>query len=140
MAEKRCAPKPPRIADIGPWASLFRALADPHRLHIFAMIAGAGDDDVCVCDINDGVPLLQPTVSHHLKVLRDCGLVVGTRRGTWVYYRLADGAAERIRQAVRAVFPRSPAYDDAPLPERHARRKRRIAGNGARRGPVPTPR
>ncbi|HME81725.1 MAG TPA: metalloregulator ArsR/SmtB family transcription factor [Candidatus Eremiobacteraceae bacterium] len=126
MAEKRCAPKPPRVTDTGPGAALFRALADPHRLHIFAMIAAAGDD-VCVCDINEGVPLLQPTVSHHLKILRDCGLVVGARRGTWVYYRLADGAGERVRQAVAAILPRVLAREDEPLAERHVRRKRRVA-------------
>lgn len=83
---------------------LFKALADPHRLTMLATLARAGDE-VCVCDFTDALPLEQPTVSHHLKILRDAGLVTGERRGTWVYYRLAADARERIDAALRSVIP-----------------------------------
>lgn len=85
-------------------AALFKALGDPHRLTILATLARAGDV-VCVCDFTSALPLNQPTVSHHLKTLRDCGLVTGERRGTWVYYRLTPGARERIDAALHAVLP-----------------------------------
>ncbi len=85
-------------------AELFRALADPHRLTILARLARA-ERQVCVCDITAALPLNQPAVSHHLKVLKDAGLVTSERRGTWVYYAPAEGARERLASALRAVFP-----------------------------------
>ncbi len=102
---QRCCPpahvdEADRTADAG----IFKALADPHRLTILATLARA-EDEVCVCDFTSALPLNQPTVSHHLKILRDAGLVVCERRGTWVYYRLAPDAEERISRAHRAVFP-----------------------------------
>ena len=133
MPEKRCAtPKPPKIGETSAAAAVFRALADPQRLRIFAMIAQAGDE-VCVCDVNDGVPLLQPTVSHHLKILRECGLITGTRRSNWVYYRLADGAAEKLRASLAFVIPRTVSLHNASLPaDRPVRRKRRIVASTTR--------
>jgi len=89
-------------------AALFRASADPHRLAILATLARA-DDEVCVCDFTSGLPLNQPTVSHHLKILRDAALVTSERRGTWVYYRLADDARERLDGALHAIIPKEPA-------------------------------
>ena len=65
--------------------SLFRALGDPTRLEIFRLIA-AQDDPICVCDIVDRFDVSQPTISHHLKVLREAGLVTVSRRGIWAYY------------------------------------------------------
>ncbi len=84
-------------------AALFKVLADPHRARILAAIAQAGDE-VCVCDLTAGLPLEQPTVSHHLRVLRTAGLVTSERRGTWVYYRLAAGAKALLADAVAAVL------------------------------------
>lgn len=84
-------------------AALFKAVADPHRLTILATLARA-DEEVCVCDFTDGLPLNQPTVSHHLRILRDADLVVSERRGTWVYYRLADNAHDRLRDALGSVL------------------------------------
>lgn len=81
-----------------------KALADPHRLTIFASLARA-QDEVCVCDFTAGLPLNQPAVSHHLKVLRESGLVICERRGTWVYYRVAPGAQRRLHDALNLVFP-----------------------------------
>jgi DNA-binding transcriptional ArsR family regulator len=105
MSMQRCCP-PAAIdpVDRSDDAAIFKALGDPHRLTILATLARA-DDDVCVCDFTSALPLNQPTVSHHLKLLRDAGLVVGERRGTWVYYRLARGARERITAALHAVLP-----------------------------------
>lgn len=65
-------------------AGLFKALADPIRLQLYSRIVAA-KDEVCVCDIQD-VGVSQPTVSHHLRKLREAGLIDCERRGTWVYY------------------------------------------------------
>lgn len=69
-------------------AAVFKALADPVRLRIFSMIASSPDGELCVCDVLD-VGVSQPTVSHHLKKLREAGLVTSRRDGTWVHYRVA---------------------------------------------------
>jgi len=63
------------------------------------------DDEVCVCDFTAALPLNQPTVSHHLRILRDAGLVTWERRGTWVYYRLADDAQRRLTAAIGSLLP-----------------------------------
>jgi ArsR family transcriptional regulator len=88
-------------------AELFKALADPHRLKIFATVARA-INEVCVCDLTAGLPLEQPTVSHHLRVLRESGLLLSERRGTWVYYRLAPGALDVLHHALDSL-ERSPS-------------------------------
>jgi ArsR family transcriptional regulator, arsenate/arsenite/antimonite-responsive transcriptional repressor len=104
MSMQRCCP-PARVEerDFSGEAALLKALADPHRLTMLATLAAA-EGEVCVCDFTDGLPLNQPTVSHHLRVLREAGLVACERRGTWVYYRLAADAAERVRSALTLVF------------------------------------
>jgi ArsR family transcriptional regulator len=71
----------------------FKALGDPTRLAIVNQIAGSGES--CVCSL-DSLGLSQPTVSHHLKILRDAGLVESTRRGTWAFYRLVPSAVEAL--------------------------------------------
>ena len=101
--QRCCAPgEIPRL-DLAAEAALFRALADPHRLTILAALDRA-DNDVCVCDFTDALPLSQPTVSHHLRILREAGLITGERRGTWVYYRLTPDAHDRIRTGLASVF------------------------------------
>ncbi|MFI6586798.1 ArsR/SmtB family transcription factor [Embleya sp. NPDC050493] len=77
------------------YAAMFKALGDPVRLRLFSMIASRGGDEVCVCDILD-VGVSQPTVSHHLKKLREAGLITGERRGTWVYYRPVAGTTSAL--------------------------------------------
>ena len=84
------------------YAGWFKALADPTRIRILNLLAQS-DEPVCVCDITDQFPLGQPTISHHLKVLRDVRFVFAERRGTYMYYQvnracLADfpGAAKQI--------------------------------------------
>lgn len=66
-------------------AAVFKALADPVRLRLMSLIASA-DDEVCVCDLTGQFEVSAPTISHHLRVLREAGLVDCERRGTWVYY------------------------------------------------------
>ncbi|MFR9673557.1 ArsR/SmtB family transcription factor [Streptomyces sp. TR02-1] len=68
-------------------APLFKALGDPVRLRLFSAIASHEGGEACVCDISD-VGVSQPTVSHHLRKLREAGLLASERRGTWVYYRV----------------------------------------------------
>jgi ArsR family transcriptional regulator len=72
-------------------APAFKALGDPVRLQLMSQIASAPDGEVCVCDLTPGFDLTGPTISHHLKVLREAGLIEGDRRGTWVYYRAIPG-------------------------------------------------
>ncbi|MET9303335.1 MULTISPECIES: ArsR/SmtB family transcription factor [Micromonospora] len=68
-------------------APAFKALGDPVRLQLMSMIASAEGGEVCVCDLTPAFDLTGPTISHHLKTLREAGLVDAERRGTWVYYR-----------------------------------------------------
>jgi ArsR family transcriptional regulator len=75
-------------------AALMKALADPIRLRLMSMIAAA--DELCVCDLMTPFDVSQPTISHHLKVLRAAGLVDCERRGTWVYYRAERDALDAI--------------------------------------------
>jgi ArsR family transcriptional regulator len=101
--QRCCAPAKIDPADRSGDAALFKALADPHRLTILATLAQASEH-VCVCDFTAGLPLNQPTVSHHLRLLREAGLISAERRGTWVYYRLASDARERIDSAQQATL------------------------------------
>ena len=102
--QRCCPPAEVDTTDRTEAADLFKALADPYRLVMVATLARAGDE-VCVCDFTSALPLNQPTVSHHLKILRDAGLVSWERRGTWVYYRLAAGARVRLAAAIDSLIP-----------------------------------
>ncbi|MEB3961836.1 metalloregulator ArsR/SmtB family transcription factor [Streptomyces kunmingensis] len=73
------------VADAEKMAAMFKALSDPVRLRLFSKVASHAGGEACVCDISD-VGVSQPTVSHHLKKLKDAGLLTSERRGTWVYY------------------------------------------------------
>ncbi len=81
-------------------AARFKALADATRVGIVNRLAGAGE--VCVCDLVAEFDLSQPTVSHHLRILRDAGLVEVARRGTWAYYRLKPDAITGLSAALAA--------------------------------------
>ncbi|WP_433501532.1 ArsR/SmtB family transcription factor [Sphaerimonospora sp. CA-214678] len=72
----------------GAVAQVFKALGDPVRLRIVSIVASHAGGEVCVCDITGAFDLSQPTISHHLKVLKDVGLLTSERRASWVYYRL----------------------------------------------------
>lgn len=73
----------------------FKALGDPVRIQLFSMIASS-PAEVCVCDLTCAFDLTAPTISHHLKTLRLAGLIVGERRGTWVYYRVVPDVAATL--------------------------------------------
>lgn len=84
------------IGPAGELAGVFKALGDPVRLRLLSMIASAADGEICVCDLSDEFPLTGPTISHHLRILREAGLVHGARRGTWVYYRAVPSELTRL--------------------------------------------
>ena len=77
-------------------APAFKALGDPVRLQLMSMIASAPDGEACVCDLTPAFELSGPTISHHLKTLREAGLVDAERRGTWVYYRARPGLMHQL--------------------------------------------
>jgi ArsR family transcriptional regulator len=81
-------------------ARVFAALADPARLRVLVVLA---DAERCVCDIQSVAPMAANLLSYHLRTLREAGLIVGTRRGRFIDYRLTDGAAVLIRGALRAA-------------------------------------
>ena len=81
-------------------AARFKALADPTRVAIVNRLAAT--DECCVCDLTGAFELSQPTISHHLKLLREAGLVEASRRGTWAYYRLIPEAVDDLRTALGA--------------------------------------
>ncbi|MGI5520009.1 ArsR/SmtB family transcription factor [Micromonospora sp. CA-259024] len=85
-------------------APALKALGDPVRLQLMSMIASAEAGEVCVCDLTPAFDLTGPTISHHLKTLREAGLVDAERRGTWVYYR-ARPAILRQLAALLTVEP-----------------------------------
>ena len=78
----------------------FKAVADPIRLRLLSLIASYADGEACVCDVSDCFDLTGPTISYHLKVLREAGLITGERRGTWVCYRTVPDAMARLAGAL----------------------------------------
>jgi ArsR family transcriptional regulator len=83
-------------------ASLLKAVAEPNRLRLLSLIAAHEGGEACVCDLTEPVGLSQPTVSHHLKILVDAGLLTREKRGVWAHYRLVP---ERLREAAQALDP-----------------------------------
>ncbi|MEU9179921.1 metalloregulator ArsR/SmtB family transcription factor [Streptomyces sp. NPDC048550] len=82
-------------------ARVFKALGDPVRLRLLSMIASRDGGEICVCELTPAFDLSQPTISHHLKLLRQAGLVDCERRGTWVYYWVLPAALERLAAVLR---------------------------------------
>jgi ArsR family transcriptional regulator, arsenate/arsenite/antimonite-responsive transcriptional repressor len=104
MSMQRTCARAPRVREnFEAQAALLRAAADPYRLKMLAILARA-QDEVCVCDFTDALPLNQPTVSHHLRLLREAGLVTAERRGTWVYYTLAHDAQRKLDDALASAL------------------------------------
>jgi ArsR family transcriptional regulator len=90
-----CAPltrEPLTAEQAGGIAPVLKALADPVRLRLLSLVASHADGEACVCDLNDAFDLSQPTISHHLKVLHESGLLERSKRGVWVYYRVQRAA------------------------------------------------
>lgn len=88
-------------------ATLFKALADRHRVRILNLLAQAGDEAICVCELVAPLGLRQPTVSYHLKLLVAAGLLRRERRGSFAYFRLAPGALEQLSDLVSAPRDRA---------------------------------
>jgi ArsR family transcriptional regulator, arsenate/arsenite/antimonite-responsive transcriptional repressor len=82
---------------------LLQAAADPTRLAILRQLSDSSE--VCACDFTACCDVSQPTVSHHLKVLREAGVVVSERRGSWIFYRLAPDVAQRLDSIARGLLP-----------------------------------
>ncbi|MEG9227353.1 ArsR/SmtB family transcription factor [Aeromicrobium sp. Sec7.5] len=82
-------------------AAKFKAIGDPTRLRLLSLVAAHEGAEACVCDLTEPVALSQPTVSHHLKVLVDTGLLTRTKRGTWSFYALVPGALDDLADLLR---------------------------------------
>ena len=86
-----CSPvtrRPLSAEEAGELAGVFKAVGDPVRLRLLSLIAAHAGGEACVCDLSGAFELTGPTISHHLKVLREAELIEGERRGTWIYYRV----------------------------------------------------
>lgn len=83
-------------------AAAFRVIADPTRLRLISLLASSPGGEACVCDLVEPLRLSQPTVSHHLKLLYEAGLVARDKRGLWVYYRLIPERLQVLRNALGA--------------------------------------
>lgn len=81
-------------------ADAFKALGDPVRIQLLSLIASAEDGEACACDLVEPVGRSQPTVSHHLKILREAGLVRSEKRGTWVWYAVVPARLEALRRTL----------------------------------------
>lgn len=81
-------------------ASAFAALADPVRLRLLAHIAAAKGDEVCACDLGAVVDRSQPTISHHMKLLHEAGLITREKRGLWVWYRIVPARLDALRSVL----------------------------------------
>jgi ArsR family transcriptional regulator len=84
-------------------ARSFKALGDPTRVRLLSIIAGADGGEACICDLTEPVALSQPTVSHHMKVLVEAGLVTREQRGKWAYFRVVDDALASLSSS---LYPR----------------------------------
>ncbi len=101
-----CAPlldEPLTMAQAEQVAPLLKALADPVRLRLLSLVAAHDGGEACVCDLTDAFDLSQPTISHHLKVLHELGLLDRDKRGVWVYYRVRPEALRDLGALIGAA-------------------------------------
>lgn len=87
-------------ADATQLAAIFRVLGEPTRLQMLSLIAAQSNQEVCACELVDILGLSQPTISHHLKVMYEAGLLEKERRGTWIYYRILPEKLALLRDAL----------------------------------------
>ncbi|TDD87720.1 transcriptional regulator [Saccharopolyspora karakumensis] len=88
-------------------AKVFKAIGEPVRLRLLSLIASHAGGEACVCDLTGAFELSGPTISHHLKVLREAGVIEGDRRGTWIYYRVKSDTLRLLSESL------APAQDVA---------------------------
>lgn len=107
VAEPLAAPQADDIA------RMFKALGDPVRLRLLSLVASHVGGEACVCDISGSFDLSQPTISHHLKVLRAAGLLECERRGTWVFYWVVPAALQQLSSVLGGADPTrtTPSHD-----------------------------
>lgn len=86
-------------------AMLLKVIADPTRLRLLSLVAAEDEGEACICNLTEPVGLSQPTVSHHMKVLVDAGLLEREQRGKWAYYRLVPGTIGALGELVSAIAP-----------------------------------
>lgn len=115
-----CCPPPggaPMDVDLAAGlAAMFKALGDPVRLRLVSIVASSPGGEACVCDLLPAFDLSQPTVSHHLKVLRGAGLLTCERRGSWVWYRVVPAALAQMAAALTPVDDAATSSaDDHPV-------------------------
>ncbi len=103
LIEACCAPvlaAPLADAEAVSLAESFQVLADPVRLRLLSLVAAAPEGEVCACDLVEPLDRSQPTVSHHLKVLREAGLLAAEKRGSWIYYRVVPERLAVLRDVL----------------------------------------
>lgn len=108
--EPSCAPVVPSrtlLEEAQTLATSFKALADPTRVNLLCMVATHEASEACVCDLTEPTGLSQPTISHHLKILVEAGLLHRTKRGVWSYYTLVPGALDKLAGALIRLGPQS---------------------------------
>ncbi|MFI5958067.1 ArsR/SmtB family transcription factor [Cryptosporangium sp. NPDC051539] len=106
--EACCSPATGGVLDADAAAALarvFKALGDPTRVRLVSLIAASDGAEACICDLTEPVGLSQPTVSHHMKLLTEAGLVEREQRGKWAYYRIASGAPGALAAITSAIAP-----------------------------------
>jgi len=97
-------------------APLLKALAYPVRLRLMSLVASHEGGEACVCDLNDAFDLSQPTISHHLKVLHEVGLLDRSKRGVWVYYRARSDALAGLAELIGNATQSRRRWVGAPWP------------------------
>jgi ArsR family transcriptional regulator len=103
VLETCCSPVTGQVldqADAERLAGALKAIADPARLRLISIVAASDSGEVCVCDFTGSVGLSQPTVSHHLKILVDAGVLAREQRGKWAYYRLVPTALDTLGRLI----------------------------------------
>jgi ArsR family transcriptional regulator, arsenate/arsenite/antimonite-responsive transcriptional repressor len=84
-------------------AAVLKVIAEPTRLRLLSLVAGHADGEACICDLTEPVALSQPTVSHHMKMVVEAGLLEREQRGKWAYYRLVPGALDMLAGLVGTI-------------------------------------